>query len=637
MADSNEELNALRAQVAGLTARIFRLEQKAGLVSEGLAQKPAGDVLPPPERPRDSSATTPPPPPPGSGIVPAATQPAPATPEWKPSTLAAQKEDKPDLESKIGQVWLNRIGIVAMLVGATYFLKLAIDNNWIGHTAQVAIGILAGLGLVVWSEAFRRKNHAPFSYSLKAVGIGFMYASFWAAFKFYDPRLIEAPVAFGAMALITAATIVMAVAQDAELLATYALIGGFSTPVLLSTGENHEIALFSYVCLLDLAILVLSRFKPWKRQLWLSFLGTFIMYWGWFIDNYSRYNQGLSRSQRPVTVFFALIFGAIFASVPLVTPFERSSRMSGPSITLTLLPLLNAANLFFALYAMYSDETVLLTWYALALGGAYLAIGAAFKRQFSGEEAQVIYLLHVAAAIAFITIAIPLKLQEHNSHWITIGWLVESAVLLWIAVKTETNFLRLLAGATLALGIFRLLLVDNYPTDMLVFNPRFATYIVAIAIMGTILYFGEIYGSEREQPFVKLAGIGLNLLALIALTLEAADYFSRQRAALHNTDYYSADWQHLWTAQQFSYSAIWLLYGAGMMAFGFRKQSAFVRWQALVLMALTIGKVFLYDTSNTGPTLRILSFMALGAVLLAISFAYQRDWLKLSSRGGEKT
>ena len=157
---------------------------------------------------------------------------------------------------------------------------------------------------------------------------------------------------------------------------------------------------------------------------------------------------------------------------------------------------------------------------------------------------------------------------------------------------------------------------------------------VAIAIMGAILYFGDRYGSEREQPFVKLAGIGLNLLAMIALTLEAADFFERQRAALHGTDLYSAEWRHLWTAQQFSYSAIWLLYGTGVMAFGFWKPSAFVRWQALVLMALTIGKVFLYDTSNTGSTLRILSFMALVAVLLAISFAYQRDWLKLSSRGG---
>jgi uncharacterized membrane protein len=601
------ELEELKAQIAALTARIYRVEQKTGLTAVP-AQPQA--VPPPPPRPVAAPASVPP------GIPGAA-------PQWRPSTLAAPA-DRPDLESKIGQVWLNRIGIVAMLIGATYFLKLAFDNGWIGPHLQVAIGILAGIGLVVWSERFRSQGHAPFSYSLKAVGIGFLYASFWAAFKFYAHPLIDAPVAFGAMTLVTAATIVMAVFQDAELLATYALIGGFSTPLLLSTGENHEIALFSYVCLLDLAILVLSRFKPWKRQLWLSFAGTLIMYWGW-------YSKFYIDGPRDVTVGFAALFGAVFAAIPLVTPFERSSRGTGPSITLTLLPLFNAGNLFLALYAMYSSETVTLTWYALGLGAAYLAIGAAFKRQFSGKDAQVIYLLHIAITIAFITIAIPLKLQHHNSHWITIGWLIESAVLLWIAVKTETNFLRYLAGSTLALGIFRLLVMDRYTTSLLLFNPRFATYLVAIAIMGAILYFGNRYGSEREQPFVKLAGIGFNLLALIALTLEASGFFSRRQAALHNTATYGAEWNNLSMVENFSYSAIWLLYGAGVMVFGFWKQSSFVRWQALVLMALTIGKVFIYDTWGISQGYRVLSFMALGAVLLAISFAYQRDWLKLSS------
>jgi len=558
-------------------------------------------------------------------VAPASAPPVPSgtVPQRQLSALAPQ-EDKPSLESKIGQVWLNRIGIVVMLVGAIYFLKLAIDNQWIGPSAQVAIGILAGIGLVAWSERFRSKGHAPFSYSLKAVGIGFLYLSLWAASSYY--HLIPTPVAFGAMALVTAATIVMAVAQDAELLATYALVGGFSAPVLVSTGENHEMALFTYVCLLDLAILVLSRFKPWKRQMWLSFIGTLIMYWGWYSDKYTS-------DQRPMTVFFAVLFGAIFAAIPLVTPFERSKRVEGPSITLTLLPLLNAGNLFLALYSMYRDETLTLTWYALGLGAVYLVIGAVFKRQFSGKEAQVIYLLHIALTIAFITIAIPLKLQHHNSHWITIGWLIESAVLLWIAVKTETNFLRLLAGSTLALGIFRLLLIDQYLTRQLLFNPRFATYLVAIAIMGAILYFGDLYGSEREQPFVKLAGIGLNLLALIALTLEAADYFSRRQSALYNTaaDYTTSG--DLTIAHHFTDSAIWLLYGAGIMVFGFWKKSSFVRWQALVLMALTIGKAFVYDAWELSKGLRVLSFMALGVVLLAVSFAYQRDWLKLSSPG----
>jgi uncharacterized membrane protein len=68
------------------------------------------------------------------------------------------------------------------------------------------------------------------------------------------------------------------------------------------------------------------------------------------------------------------------------------------------------------------------------------------------------------------------------------------------------------------------------------------------------------------------------------------------------------------------------------MAFGFWRRSAFVRWQALVLIAFTIGKVFLFDSSSLGTGYRIVSFMALGVVLMAISYVYSRDWLKLSRR-----
>jgi uncharacterized membrane protein len=67
------------------------------------------------------------------------------------------------------------------------------------------------------------------------------------------------------------------------------------------------------------------------------------------------------------------------------------------------------------------------------------------------------------------------------------------------------------------------------------------------------------------------------------------------------------------------------------MTVGFWKRSAFARWQALALMAFTVGKVFLYDVSALDKGYRIASFVALGGVLLTVSFIYQRDWLKLSS------
>src|SRR5262249_33420555 len=201
-------------------------------------------------------------------------------------------------------------------------------------------------------------------------------------------------------------------------------------------------------------------------------------------------------------------------------------------IPLMLLPLANAVFFFLALFDMYEQEKATLTWYALALAAVYLGLASLLRRRSDADPdtLKLMNLLHVAIAIAFITIAIPLKA---NAHWITLGWLVESAVLLLIAVRTKANFLRYFSGATLALGVIRLLVIDSSQLQArLVFNARFATYLVAVAILAGIVAAGERVASSREMPWVKLAGIGLNLLALIGLTLEAHDYFSRQRAAL---------------------------------------------------------------------------------------------------------
>jgi len=621
MSSPQNEIEALRAQFAALTARVYQLEQKAALEPETPQPEVRQPVLP--QAPKQATA----PAPAGTMLTPSHVDDAPGRrpsgqmpPQQRPLTLLSTPSSADaGFEKQIGQYWLNRIGIVAILFGVSYFLKYAFENNWIGPAGRVAIGLLAGIGLLIWSERFRSRGHELFSYSLKAIAIGTLYLSLWGAFQVY--HLIPAAVAFLAMVIVTGATITLAVTQNSELLATFALAGGFATPVLLSTRENHEVVLFSYVALLDLAIMAMAMVKPWRRLLWGSAVGTIILYVGWFSDYYS---QG----ERPLTVFFAALFAAIFAAFPLLTPPDRSKRIDGPSITLILLPLLNAGAFFLALWIMYEPETAPLTWCALTLAAAYLGISSLFGPLFPDQDTKLITLLHVAIAVAFITIAIPLKL---DSHWITIGWLIESAVLLGIGVRTQTKFLRYLAVAALILGIFRLLVVDNFHTETLVFNARFATYLVAIAVLGGIVIFGKRYATEHEKPFLDVALVALNLLALIALTREAADYYDRQLVASRRGRMGYAGGTQLRLASDFSYSAIWLVYGAALMAVGFWKRSAFTRWQALFLIAVTIVKVFLYDVSQLEQGYRILSFVALGAVLLAISFIYQRDWLKLSS------
>src|SRR3569833_3909435 len=110
------------------------------------------------------------------------------------AATSAEKRDTRSLESRVGSQWFNRIGILAILIGMAWFLKFAIDNEWIGPLGRVVIGLIAGVGLIVWSERFRAKYYTAFSYSLKAVGTGVLYLSLWASFSLY--HLIPAPVAF---------------------------------------------------------------------------------------------------------------------------------------------------------------------------------------------------------------------------------------------------------------------------------------------------------------------------------------------------------------------------------------------------------------------------------------------------------
>jgi uncharacterized membrane protein len=417
----------------------------------------------------------------------------------------------------------------------------------------------------------------------------------------------------------------MAVTQDAEILAAFALTGGFTTPLLLSTGQNRELALFSYVALLDLAALALVVFKPWRRLLLLSYAGTLLLYIGWYTTFYNR-------SQLSLTTGFASLFFAIFAIAPLVA----QPAAAGSSPVLPFLAFVNAGAYFLEIYAMFSDVSKTgIAWFSVALAAIYIFLSRQVRaRQTDPKTAQTLQFLHLALAIGFITIAIPIRL---DAHWITIGWFVEAAVLLWVAERIQSDFLNAFAIGALILGVGRLLLIDNFSSATLIFNARMATYAVAIAVLGIVAWYGRDRADELGQSAAAASVIALNFLALIALGHEVADYYAWQTIEVRPPfgRWNPASWaavRRVEIARDFTYSALGMAYGAMLMTVGLWRRSAFVRWQALVLIAATILKVFVYDVSELDRAYRILSFIVLGALLLAISFVYQRNWLQLSPR-----
>jgi len=608
MPPSSPEIEQLRTEIAALTDRVQRLEAAA----RGGPAPESTPVRAPAAAPVAATGAT----------SDASLRPHRRTrPRLKPAV------DGMSLESRIGSQWLNRIGIVAVLIGVSYFLRYAFENDWIGPAGRVAVGLLAGVAVVLWSERFRTSGYVAFSWSLKAVGIGTLYLSLWAAFQLYE--LVPVQVAFGAMAAVTAATAVLALQQNAAVLAAFALLGGFATPVLLSTDVNRPVELFLYVALLNTGTLAMVRARPWTPLLGGAFFATTALYVGWHARFYTA-------ADRPVALAFTTLFFAMFAAVPLVARSARADGDEQPLQTgaawkllavpvLLLLPLANGGVYFLQLLALLERSSRdVPPAVSLALAGVYLALAALVRQHRAGVAlTSTLALLHAGVAIAFVTVAIPLRL---DAHWMTIGWLAESAALLWIGERSESRLVRRFGVVALALAIVRLLAIDDFRTELVLLNMRAATFGVAIALLAIVAAAGRRSGRMAEGT-LTVTTIALNGLALVALSREVEAYF-RPGAEDFGTAARTI------AARDFTYSAIWMAYGALVMIAGFVLRWTVLRWQALLIIGLTVVKVFVYDLSNLDQPFRILSFIALGLVLMGISFAYQRDWLKLREGTG---
>jgi uncharacterized membrane protein len=767
---AEDRTERLEAQLAAVTTRVFQLEREVAALrgsSPPMATaEPVADAAAPVEVPERRPAAT-------VTVTPATrsdVEQRPPEPHIAPPPVVpvAAREAR-SLESRVGSQWFNRIGIVAVLIGVAWFLKFAFDNQWIGPTGRILIGLVSGAALIGWSERFRAKGFAAFSYSLKAVGSGVLYLSLWAAFSMY--HLVPSSVAFAGMVLVTAFNAFIAWRQSAELLAVYAIVGAFSTPLLLSTGRNEEVFLFSYLLMMNAATMALLVLRGWNRLLVLSFLGTVGFYWGWYWGFYAP-------AAFVTTTVFLSLFILLFAAATILARQKRAHAEQG-DVARVLISMANAAFGFLGFYAMLSHDgtarNTALAWCSVGFGAFYLGVRKWMERTpIAGTRLASLSDIQLSIAIVFLTLAVPLAV---HGHWVTVGWMTEGAVLVWVATRMGTRLMQALASGALALGLISLAMDATIGQTHVIWNTRFLSFAVSIMSLAicALLARREIgrkassvwetlaaacavtaqllvvvtglleihtfwwsgaqpghYGSEsllvsntlltsaiwlvaisafahwiavrrplsptlrdalrweavallgcgvlvlfsgldasRQSVFLNLrfvtflivigalvwtamlsrravaerrrdfwqllprsAMLAVNLLVLIAVCFEISTYWAtRTLAAAPGSQIYYSLAADRRMAERFSYSAWFLLAGGLLLGAGFRRQSAWLRWQGLVLLAVTIFKVFLLDTSTLSQGYRIISFLALGALLLGVSFAYQRDWLHL--RAGE--
>jgi uncharacterized membrane protein len=267
--DNAARIEALNARLNALVAQ--RTAASPSPPAAAAAAEPSPATAPPllPRTPAAPATTAMP------SRAPAALAPTPTAP-------SAPLHDRESLERLIGAQWLLYIGVIAIVVGVSYFEKLAIDNGWIGETARVIQGSVVGVLLVAGGIRLANRGYARYGQIISGGGIAVLYLCAYAAFNLYG--LIGYALAFAVMCAITAATAVLADRQRSPGLGLLAVSGGFATPFLLRSRIDPYVALFVFDTILIAGTTWLARRRGWRWLNAVSYVATALSLSTWAAD-----------------------------------------------------------------------------------------------------------------------------------------------------------------------------------------------------------------------------------------------------------------------------------------------------------------------------------------------------------------
>lgn len=267
------------------------------------------------------------------------------------------------LEGQIGGRWLLYIGMATILIGASYFVKLAIDNEWVTPAMRILLGSVTGMVLIAAGPLFRRRGYVLYGQILAGGGVAILYICVYAAFNYY--ALIGSNAAFTLMVLITGGAAAMADREQSQGLALMAVGGGFVTPFLVSSGRDAQVALFGYDTVLVAGTMVLARRRNWPALNAVSFVLTIATLAAWAAQYY--------RPDRWLTTYlFLTLFAAMFIYI------RHESRRWGTAAATAVAHLLILAPVLYHVFALalLADHGTALLVYLVLATAAGLAVNA---------------------------------------------------------------------------------------------------------------------------------------------------------------------------------------------------------------------------------------------------------------------
>ena len=559
----DRELSAVRMafhrRVSELETQVAAMRTPGAIVTEATQPSPeaeAPSVVEPAAPAPEPAVSEPPPPEPTPEPEPFQPPPPPVVELSPPAPPEEPLLGRVNWEQWIGVRGAALLGGIVLALAAALFLQYSIEKGLIPPIVRVAVGMLTGVGAIGASEALRKRGYDATANALAGAGAVILYASTWAARSLYD--LIGAGLAYALMTLTTVSCGLLAWRHAAREIAILGLAGGFATPLLLSTGSDSPIGLFSYVLMLDAGLMVLARKRRWPLLLLLGLGGTLFYQAAWILDRMGpdRYWLGLAilavfaaffviasrwRGEIPDedrTVWRRTQFASILLPFAFALYFAGNAQL-GPHLypTALLIGILSAAACWLGreeefrslpagtaggalgvvlIWMVSTSFTTSLAWEAFAICVGLAAVFHVFtelgKRTPERLPSIATPTLAVSLGFLLLTAAIPLT-HSNPSVWPWMAaWAALAAVLVRQARITGQGLTEIAAASGLGLGFAAFWIVHGRTTAF----PTPAVYVTLAAVAAAafqLLALRRGDGKTRWASNAASATIALILLA----------------------------------------------------------------------------------------------------------------------------
>ncbi len=714
-------VSAIKEDTESLSDRIDNIHDRISMLEDILTdidapktvEKPSDKEIPEPvieredEEDEQSIPVVPP------RIVPPPFVPKPEPqPEYVPEPFVDEepRQRQPrNFEKLIGENLFSKIGILILVIGVGFFVKYAIDRDWISEVTRAVLGFAVGIGL--WGLAYPiRERYRSFSSVLAGGGYAVCFVTTAIAYNIYS---IFTPIAsLIIMVTLTAAMIGCALWLDRRELAIVAVAGGFVAPFIAGDPDGSYLMLMVYVALLDAAVFVITMRRGWWILPLISCVPT------WIVAAICVFTGGNLPFRCWATLIVTIYF--LMFSLPLVSVMRRNDNLPSLMTWLIIMTMANAfaylwlatrlaakipflnsvegifplfvAALYAAVFCRYYRRDGMTELQNLILG---LVIGFAllfWPIQFSTMSVVVSGLAATMAALSLMFTLTARRIYHYAScgvallvmllltgteprdfdtcfwtdiicgiSFLTVSWLVDRRRALYAAVIPGR---KVLYGIMLWAGVIALLggvwtLADHFAEG----ESALMLLMAAIAAAMLAVSLATLHGGYLLWSFpgfaalffvlLPLNGTGDSAIGEISLWTAAALFaaviavsgmkgFSRNITGPLSrrvyTVYFNLSYTVLAVAVTLyglrsagasdSYSAglsvAMTLCGAAQMIIGLNRHVKVVRMTGLSLFGIVIAKLVLHDLWLMSPVGRIIVFILLGVILLAISFLYQR-------------